>query len=145
MKQYQAPNGELIVAIKEMVPGSVGISSISDDGKIVDFDNAGTNLWWDESKPATTADGKSFIFLDGSNTEYTFDQLKVYTGEDDDEPTDQEVENLACDLYCQMTNTHPTLPCSAFDDWQNLTRVEKTTWHSLALTQLEAEKIDATV
>lgn len=73
MSGYKAPNGKLIDRIFETTPCAVGITSISDDGKQVEYDGHGSDMLWDEQKPIER--NGSFVFLDEDGGEWTFDQL----------------------------------------------------------------------
>jgi hypothetical protein len=73
MTDFKSPTGDLIVAILETTPCRVGITSISADGREVEYDGTGSQMFWDDQKPVKRND--SYVFLDENGGEWTFDQL----------------------------------------------------------------------
>lgn len=85
MQRYISPNGNLIVAILESTPCSVGIEGISADGTEVEYDGNGSTMFWDDQK-AVKRNG-SLVFLDEEGGQWSFDQLSV-APESDEETED---------------------------------------------------------
>ncbi|MEQ1950889.1 hypothetical protein [Mesorhizobium sp. CN2-181] len=71
MKRYVTPTGSVIAGAYEMVPCTVGITSINLETGEPDYDGNGSKMHWDDQKHVELGGKKAYIDENGTAWPYT--------------------------------------------------------------------------